>query len=330
MPTPSSPTTCGRLAALALTVCLVNAAAAGAQAIGTPVNGLNLKSEASDVYIGLESTAQAEFGNTAGGLTLFASYAPNGPALVRLPFPAPFYVDPDGGFPPGWSFQGVPPGLYYVVMIYGIVATPNVPAQAWRPLPVTAGCTTAPGLGLVDRQSAGVSSGDVRLFMSAVGGCATSYLVEAGTTPGGSNVASFEQAGVLLAAPAVPPGNYYVRVRGKNQFGVGPYSAVLPVSVPDCVAEGPDEIDNLKATVVGPVVTLTWTAPVTPPGRPITYYELARLDGVPAGQPPPRILIPSAVTSFSATVPPGTYTISLFAGNACGTGTTDALRFTVP
>lgn len=59
--------------------------------------------------------------------------------------------------------------------------------------------------------------------MPAFGGCAGGFLVEAGSTPGASNIASFEQGGVLRDGTGVPAGNYYFRVRAKNQFGIGPY-----------------------------------------------------------------------------------------------------------
>ncbi len=321
-----------RLGLVATTVaaCLLTANPAHAQ-VGTAVQPITVEGDSGFAYIGFgPSPNQWTTAESLGGVTLFAAYAPNGPVLVRLPFLPPFESD-ELLTPPGWGFPGVPPGTYYVALVYGIVASPNIPAEHWTQLDVPGGCTTAPGIGLLNRDLAGVAPDAVRVFMSAFGGCATSYLVEAGTSPGATNVASFEQAGVLLSAGGVPPGNYYMRVRGKNQFGVGPYSAVLPVSVPGCPTEGPQEVDDLTATVVGNSVTLTWTPPVAPPGRPITYYELALLHAAPPATPAPRILLPGAVSTITATVPSGTYRLLIYAGNACNSESGSPLvTFTVP
>lgn len=269
--------------------------------------------------------------DSAGGVTVFAASAPNGPLIVRLPFLGPFPPpQTDTLVDYGWYFPGIPPGTYYVAVLLGVIDTPNIAAADWTPAVVPGSCTTVPGMGLVSRNLAGVVSDSVRLFLSSYGGCATSYSIEVGTSPGAANVALIEQAGVLLNADGVPPGTYYVRATGRNQLGLGPSSAVLAVSVPDCSTGMLGEIDDFRVTVAGNQVTLNWTPPVTPPGRPITYYEIGLLNGVVNDQPHPRFLIPTAVSSFSANVPSGAYLINLNAGNACDTWTTDGLAFTVP
>jgi hypothetical protein len=320
------------LATVSVTACLLTATSAQAQ-IGTAVSPVNVFGDASLVSIGFSDTSQANAADSHGGVTLFAAYAPNGPLVVRLPFLPPYQVDSDSSTPAPWIFRGVPPATYYVALIYGVVDAPNIPDEAWTPLVVPGPCTGLPGMGLVDRESAGVEPGTVRLFVSAFGGCATSYLVEAGTIPGAANAASFEHTGgVLLSVSGVPPGIYYVRVRGRNQFGLGPYSSVLPVSVPDCPAMWTELGSDLTATVVGHQVTLTWTPPVPAPqvGGPITYYELAHLNDGSPESPPQRILIPVTQNSFSTTVPPGTYAVGLFAGNSCRSDAVASVLFNVP
>ncbi len=270
--------------------------------------------------------------NSAGGVTLFAASAPNGPLFVRLPFLAPFPPPPDDTDNDyGWYFPGVPPGTYYVAVILGVVDTPNIAPQHWTRLVVPGACTSAPGMGTVSRDLAGGVADSVRLFLGASGGCATGYRIEVGTSPGTANVASIQQAGVLLSADAVPSGSYYVRVTGINQFGPGRSSEVLPVAVPDCSATVPvEESLNFGSTVVGHQVTLTWTPPVTPPGRPVTYYEIALLNTGTVHEPNPRILLPTTASSFSTSVPSGTYAIGLHPGNACGSWMGGSLTFTVP
>lgn len=324
----SSHSTWPRLAAALVAACVLTAAPADAQ-VGTAITPLTVQADIGFAFIGFgPSPNQWTTAEALGGVTLFASHAPNGGVLVRLPFLPPFESD-ELLTPPGWGFPGVPPGTYYVALVYGIVDTINIPAEHWTQLVVPATCTTAPGIGLANRDLAGVAPDTVRVFLSAFGGCATSYLVEAGTSPGATNVASFEQPGVLVNAGGVPAGDYYLRVRGRNQFGVGPYSAVLPVSVPACPSERPDEVDALTATVVDHTVTLTWTPAATPPGRPITYYEFALLDVAPLGTPPPRYLFPGAATTLTVTLPSATYRVLIYGGNACGSESGAAVTFTV-
>lgn len=60
---------------------------------------------------------------------------------------------------------------------------------------------------------------------------ATSYVVEAGVTPGRTDV-SMPVNGTSLTVPAVPAGRYVVRVRGVNRFGLGRASSETTVEVP--------------------------------------------------------------------------------------------------
>jgi hypothetical protein len=55
----------------------------------------------------------------------------------------------------------------------------------------------------------------------AAGGAVTSYVLEAGFTPGASNVVVFDtgSAAASLTASGVPSGVYYVRVRARNASG---------------------------------------------------------------------------------------------------------------
>lgn len=60
----------------------------------------------------------------------------------------------------------------------------------------------------------------------------TGFVVEAGTAPGLANVASFSTAGDSLVVPNVPPGRYHVRVRARNDIGLGASSNEIVVDVP--------------------------------------------------------------------------------------------------
>ncbi len=59
----------------------------------------------------------------------------------------------------------------------------------------------------------------------------TSYIVEAGSFPGGTNLAIVDtgSASPSFTATGVPPGDYHVRVRAKNACGTsGPSNEVIP------------------------------------------------------------------------------------------------------
>lgn len=69
----------------------------------------------------------------------------------------------------------------------------------------------------------------VRLSWAPVSG-ATSYVVEAGSSPGAWNIASLPVGGTEIPVDA-PPGTYYVRVRAVTACGSGPWSNEARVEV---------------------------------------------------------------------------------------------------
>jgi hypothetical protein len=61
---------------------------------------------------------------------------------------------------------------------------------------------------------------------------ATSYMLEAGTAPGTSNVFNGDVGDVnSLTAPGVPAGTYYLRVRARNACGTSPLSSDVPLTI---------------------------------------------------------------------------------------------------
>ena len=68
----------------------------------------------------------------------------------------------------------------------------------------------------------------------ADGGPPSGYILEAGATPGCSNLAVFATGGVFttISVANVPAGRYFVRVRGQNSIGPGGASAEIMVVVP--------------------------------------------------------------------------------------------------
>jgi hypothetical protein len=318
------------LAAAALVASVLTATEAGAQ-VGTALTPLAIQTYPNiadiRIYTGQNTIGQM---TGAGGVTLFAAASPNGAILARIPYLPPFIPDPDElNYTYGWTYFGVPPGTYYVAVILGVVATPNIAASDWTAVVVPGACSGPPGIGLASREAVGNGANDVRLRLATWGGCASSFLVEVGTSPGTANVGTFPLPGGVLAASAVPAGNYYVRVRGQNQFGVGAHSAVLPVSVPICTTIDESEY-GLTATVSGSQVTLNWTPGPPPAGGPPTFYEMAIFAPSVPLEAWPRVLLPASATSISASVPSGPYSVALVAGNRCGAWLAGSTVFTVP
>src|SRR5262245_26215871 len=95
---------------------------------------------------------------------------------------------------------------------------------------------------------------------------ATSYVIEAGSVSGQSDLASFDTltSATSFVASAVPSGRYFVRVRARNAAGLGPASneVVVMVGPPSAPCAGPPGIPSgLSGAVTGATVTLMWTAP---------------------------------------------------------------------
>jgi hypothetical protein len=142
------------------------------------------------------------------------------------------------------------------------------------------------------------------------------YLLEAGTSPGASDITRGLPTGAdtSYAVDGVPPGTYYLRVRAVSAGGVGPASeeVELVVGPSSCVAR-PEPPMDLEAIVNGGIVTLTWSESVTPG---VTGYRvLANPFGVDA---PFSALIPAGTTTFSAPAPRGVFVVRVRALSACG------------
>jgi hypothetical protein len=144
-------------------------------------------------------------------------------------------------------------------------------------------------------------------------GPATSYVVQAGSSSGLSNLANFNtgNTATTYSASGVAPGTYFIRVRGANTAGTGPASNETTLFVASPCAPSPPA--NLAASVSGSTVTLTWTA-----GSGATSYVL--LVGSAAGQS--NVLVSdlgsTATRVESTNVSSGTYFVRVQALNACG------------
>lgn len=165
--------------------------------------------------------------------------------------------------------------------------------------------------------SSSISGSTVTLTWTAptTGGAVTTYVIEAGTAPGLANITSFVTGNTLtsIAFSGVPPGVYYLRVRGRNALGTGaPSNEIIVTS-----GALPTPPTGLAATVSGSTVTLSWSPPSS--GEPVTTYILE------AGSAPGLSNLANLVTNSTAPglqftgVPPGVYYLRVRARNVVGT-----------
>ena len=137
----------------------------------------------------------------------------------------------------GLSVPNVPPGTYFV-RVYArssACAGPSLLGPASNEVVLSVG---GPSLGapvLNNNQPVQSSGPTVTLSWSAPAtGLPTSYTLEAAATPGGpAALANFNTGSTQtsLVVPNVPPGTYFVRVRGVGASGPGPTSNEIALTV---------------------------------------------------------------------------------------------------
>jgi Tol biopolymer transport system component len=144
-------------------------------------------------------------------------------------------------------------------------------------------------------------------------GAATSYVIEAGSSTGASNLAVVETGNPVtsLTTPA-PPGTYFVRVYARINGSLGGPSNEVVLTVPGGCTN-PAAPSGLTHSVTGASVTLTWQA-----ASGATRYVLEA--GASSGSSNlVNVDTGTASTTFSAIAPPGTYYVRVRGRNNCGT-----------
>lgn len=268
-------------------------------ALGTPVSPTaprNLAARYSGNQVYLTWTAPP-----AGDVESYVVRAGSGTGLSNL-------ADYDTGSVATELWATAPEGVYYVRVHArrpeGLSSPSNEVAFALAPHACNS-TPAAPG-------TLAASGGDVlaTLGWGAAFG-ASGYVVEAGSGPGLANVAVLNVGARLDYQTPAPPGIYFVRVRGRNDCGVGPASNEVIVQVGGPPPEPPT---NLQHAIAGRTVTLSWDAPTT--GAPPTSYRLE------AGNAPGLANLATATTAGLAfvvtSVPGGTYYVRVRAVNATG------------
>jgi Fibronectin type III domain/Uncharacterized protein conserved in bacteria (DUF2135) len=173
------------------------------------------------------------------------------------------------------TVNNVPAGVYYARV--RAIGPDNVPGPPSNEITVSVGSCSGPPAAPTNL-AAQITGNQVTLTWAPSGGnAASSYIVEAGSSSGQSNVVVFDtgNAASTLGATA-PNGTYYVRLRGRNACGAGAASNEVIVSVPG--GGTPPTADTPWAPPPGP----------EPPGPP----------------PPVRTLVPEVQVSVPVIEPP--------------------------
>jgi hypothetical protein len=191
----------------------------GAQAVGTPLS-----------LVGAVNASTVTLTWSAPVLSTVTSYvieAGSAPGLANL---ASFST---GNTQTTFSATGVGPGSYYVrVRAVGTAGEVGQPSNEVLVVVGSAGPCSAPGapsgLAVVSN-----TSGTVSLTWSPAAGNPTSYVVEAGSAPGLTNLANSDlgSASPSLTATNVGAGTYYVRIRAKNACGTSAPSNEVVLTV---------------------------------------------------------------------------------------------------
>ncbi len=151
----------------------------------------------------------------------------------------------------------------------------------------------------------------------ALGGTPTTYMIEAGTWPGGSNLGSFPTGNTLttFTANGLADGPYWIRMKARNAFGTSAASNEIQIQVG---LTPPGQPTGLTASATGSSIALSWSAPATG-GAPSEYIisagsgrNLSDLARFSTGS--------TATSYFASGVAAGGYWVRVQAQNVKGTG----------
>ncbi|MEW6322838.1 MAG: matrixin family metalloprotease [Acidobacteriota bacterium] len=150
-------------------------------------------------------------------------------------------------------------------------------------------------------------------WAAPTGGTPTSYIIEAGTSSGLSDIVTHitNSTATSIAFSGVPAGLYYVRLKARNVLGTSTASNEITVGV-GCEAAQPPT--NLAFTKSGLTVTFSWTPPATG-AAPIGYTLL--VGSLPGTD---NLLVSNIGTTpgIAASGPAGTYYVRVRTRSACG------------
>lgn len=149
-----------------------------------------------------------------------------------------------------------------------------------------------------------------------LGAAPAGYVIEAGTGPGRTDLASFSTGSTdtRFAASGLPAGTYFLRLRASNAYGTSAPSDEQAFTIGSATCASPPERPlDVVAAASGTDVTIQWRSA---PQSIVTGYLLHV--GTASGLANVGTIALGPVTSMTAMAPPGAFFLTLSAVNDCG------------
>lgn len=217
--------------------------------------------------------------------------------------------------------SSVPAGTYYIRVRAATAAGLSGPSN--EVVAVVAGTGSGPP-GPPEQLASEVIGNTVTLtwLPPGSGGTPTTYVLEAGTASGLSNLAVFSTGSTqtTYVATGVALGIYFVRVFAANALGTSAASNEVRVTVAGACSSAPPAPGGLLAIEGPSSVTLTWT---TPPGSGTPINHLVEAGSAPGLADRGVLNTGSSAPTTAVDVrntPRGVYYLRVRALNPCGTG----------
>jgi len=177
--------------------------------------------------------------------------------------------------------------------------------------------TSLPGPPCTLSASAGATTVSLVWSPPTAGGPVSSYVIEAGSQPGGTNLANLDTGttATRFDATSVSAGTYYIRVRAKGPAGVGAPSNEVGILLGASCSTAPTAPRSLVSSVNGSTVTLSWSPPAS--GVATSYVLEA---GSSSGTANLAAFDTGSIgTTYSTTVGTGAFFVRVKARNGCAT-----------
>jgi hypothetical protein len=143
---------------------------------------------------------------------------------------------------------------------------------------------------------------------TAGGGAPTTLVLD---VTGSLNLSVGLPVSASFSFPNVPAGTYTLSLRAANALGVSGSSNSVTLTFPGPCSGVPGPVTNFVLSNTGPIIRASWELPVSGPAP--TSYRAIVTDALNAD-------VPLNARSISGGVSPGSYTVSIAAVNACGSG----------
>lgn len=223
-----------------------------------------------------------------------------------------------GSSSPTLTATGVGAGSYFVRVLANNASGTSAPSNEIVVVVSGAGgCNIPPAVPTGLATSSNGSNVTLTWQTPAVGCPPTSYIIQAGSTPGASNLANFSTGNTAtsFSTSGVGAGVYYIRILAANGAGTsGPSPDVALVVGGGGCGAAPGASPSLSVSVSGSTVTFAWL-----PASGAAAYVI-QVGSTPGAANLVTINAGNALSYTATGAPNGTYYARLVATNGCGTG----------